>query len=121
MQIYPNLMMMIAAVNIGTAWTQNPPLIADYVRPSSIGLAYAMQGLLTFTATIFAVAILFGTTKHMEFQQAILIVCPTLYGMALISSYGIHEVKAIQNESSDQNDIAQEGNGEIGAFRSLML
>jgi len=42
MQMYPNLLMMIAAVNIGTAWTQNPPLIADYVQPSSIGLAYAI-------------------------------------------------------------------------------
>ena len=42
MQIYPNLLLMIAAINIGTAWTQNPPLIADYVCPSSIGLAYAI-------------------------------------------------------------------------------
>jgi len=40
--IYPNLMILIALINVGTAWTQNPPLIADYVKPSSIGMAYAI-------------------------------------------------------------------------------
>ena len=39
--IYPNMCFITAALNIGTAFTQNPPLIADYVRPKSIGLAYA--------------------------------------------------------------------------------
>ena len=91
--LYPNLMLLIAAVNVGTAWTQNPPLIADYVRPSSIGLAYAIQGLLTLTATIFAVAVLFGTTKNLPFAQAVMIVCPILYFMTFISSFGIQEVK----------------------------
>jgi len=42
LQIFPHLFLLTAAINIGTAWTQNPPLIADYVRPSSIGLAYAI-------------------------------------------------------------------------------
>lgn len=53
---------------MATALTQNPPLIADYIRPSSIGKAYAIQGLMTFIGTIFAVAVLFGTTKDMPFQ-----------------------------------------------------
>ena len=42
MDIYPNLFLLISLLNIGTAWTQNPPLIADYVRPNSIGKAYAI-------------------------------------------------------------------------------
>ena len=67
MTIYPNLVLLIAAINLGTAWTQNPPLVADYVKPSSIGMAYAMQGLLTFLGTLFAVAVLFGTTKDLAF------------------------------------------------------
>jgi len=70
-------------------------LIADYVRPSSIGLAYAMQGLLTFMATIFAVAVLFGRTKTLPFQEAIMIVCPTLYLMAFLAAFGIKEVKPV--------------------------
>jgi len=40
--IYPNVMIMVVLMNIGSAWTANPPLIADYVRPSSIGKAYAI-------------------------------------------------------------------------------
>ena len=57
------------AVNIGTALTQNPPLIADYIRPESIGLAYSIQGLLTSLGTIFAIAGLFQYTKDLEFTQ----------------------------------------------------
>ena len=40
--IYPNVMIMVVIMNIGSAWTANPPLIADYVRPNSIGKAYAI-------------------------------------------------------------------------------
>ena len=93
-KIYPNVFLLAAAVMMGTAFTQNPPLIADYVRPGSIGKAYAIQGLMTFTATIFAVAVLFGTTKSMPFEEAVLIVCPTLYLMSIISVFGLKEVKS---------------------------
>ena len=93
-QIYPNIFIPIICVMMATALTQNPPLIADYVKPGSIGKAYAIQGLMTFTATIFAVAVLFGTTKDMPFEQAALIVCPILYLMSFISVCGIKEVKS---------------------------
>ena len=92
-KFYPNLIILTAFCNIGTAWCQNPPLIADYVRPSSIGMAYAIQGLLTFSATIFAVAVLFGTTKNMAFTSAAPIVCGIFYFMAFVASFGIKEIK----------------------------
>ena len=76
-------------------------MIADYVKPCSIGKAYAIQGLMTFTATIFAVAVLFGTTKHLPFDQAALIVCPILYLMSFMSVCGLKEVKSAAPQSSD--------------------
>ena len=107
--IYPSMMILIALVNIGTAWTQNPPLIADYVRPSSIGKAYAIQGMLTFTATIFAVAVLFGSTKSMPFKWAILIVCPILYLMSIVSICGLKEnkVRETKDLSTSEAQLAE--------------
>ena len=68
--------------------------------PTSIGKAYAIQGLITTTATIFAVAVLFGSTKNMPFEEATLIVCPTLYLMSFISVYGLKEVKSSQPDEA---------------------
>ena len=101
--IYPNLFLVIVMVNIGTAWTQNPPLIADYVKPNSIGKAYAIQGLLTFTATIFAVAVLFGTTKDLDFEVSVPIVCAILYSLTFLSACGLKEIKSSQTELVSQD------------------
>ena len=103
-KIYPSMCFITAAINTGTAFTQNPPLIADYVRPKSIGLAYAFQAMLTFLATIFAVSVLFGLTKDMDFDYAILTVCPILYLMSFISVCGLKEVKSNLDQQSLEND-----------------
>ena len=92
--LYPSLLLMAIGINMGTAFTQNPPLIPDYIRPNSIGKAYAFQGLITFMATLFAVAVLFGATSHLPFKQAIVIVCPILYLLACISTCGLIEPKS---------------------------
>ena len=108
-QIYPSIFSLACCIMVATAVTQNPPLIADYVRPSSIGKAYAMQGLLTLSGTIFAVAVLFGTTKDLEFEQAALVVCPVLYLMSFISVCGLKEVKS---STSADEDTATTEDGE---------
>ena len=41
-QIYPWIFIICCVLMIATSMTQNPPLIADYVKPNSIGKAYAM-------------------------------------------------------------------------------
>ena len=82
-------------------------MIADYVKPSSIGKAYAIQGLMTFTATIFAVAVLFGTTKHLPFDQAALIVCPILYLMSFMSVCGLKEVKSAAPLVSEDEQMVE--------------
>ena len=64
------------------------------MRPGSIGKAYAIQGLLNFLATIFAVAVLFGSTKDLPFSSAIFIVCPILYLISFLSIIGLKEVKS---------------------------
>ena len=118
--IYPNMFLLVAAVNIGTAWTQNPPLIADYIKPSSIGKAYAIQGLLTFMATIFAVAVLFGAIKTLEFKGAILIVCPILYLLSFLSICGLKEIKS-QSDSLTNRSSGQQHTQTLSFCRSLTL
>ena len=40
--VYPNIYLLVCMIHIGSAWTQNPPLIADYIEPNSIGKAVAV-------------------------------------------------------------------------------
>ena len=60
--------------------------------------------MLTFLATIFAVTVLFGLTKDMDFDYAILTVSPVLYLMSLISVCGLKEVKSNLDEQSVEAD-----------------
>ena len=80
---------LLIVTQITSAWTQNPPLIADYVEPNSIGKAVAMQGLLNALATIFAIGVVFDQTKHLSFQAQIPIFCGLMYVLAAIAVLGI--------------------------------
>lgn len=51
-----------------------------------------MQGLITFIATLFAVTVLFGTTKDMPFAKAAFVVCPILYLLSFLSIFGLKEI-----------------------------
>ena len=64
--IFPGMYLAILLIHIGSAWTQNPPLIADYVKPNSIGKAVAIQGFITSIATLFSIGVIFGSTKHLD-------------------------------------------------------
>ena len=82
------LVLMIIS-QITSAWTQNPPLIADYIEPNSIGKAVAIQGLLNAVATIFAIGVMFDQTKHLPFQVQIPVFCALMYFLAAIAIIGI--------------------------------
>ena len=120
-QIYPSVFSLACCIMIATALTQNPPLIADYVKPNSIGKAYAMQGLLTLSGTIFAVAVLFGTTKDLSFEKAALIVCPILYLMSFISVCGLKEVKSATEHLNHSEDHQAEERDSFCRSFSLQL
>lgn len=64
--VFPGMYLCILLIHIGSAWTQNPPLIADYIKPNSIGKAVAIQGFVTSIATLFAIGVIFGSTKHLD-------------------------------------------------------
>ena len=83
----------ILLVHIGSAWTQNPPLIADYIQPASIGKAVAIQGFTTSMASLFSIGVIFSSTKHLDMRYASLIIAPILYFMSAVSISGLKEVK----------------------------
>ena len=92
----PNVYVMylyILLVHIGSAWTQNPPLIADYIQPASIGKAVAIQGFMTSMASLFSIGVIFSSTKHLDMRYASLIIAPILYFMSAISISGLKEVR----------------------------
>ena len=64
--IFPGMYCCILLIHIGSAWTQNPPLIADYIKPNSIGKAVAVQGFVTSAATLFSIGVIFSSTKHLD-------------------------------------------------------
>lgn len=75
---------------------------------------------MTFVGTIFAVAVLFGSTKEKPFEQAALIVYPTFYIMSLISVCGIKEVQSarplpVQTEADDQDVTTRDSEREVAS------
>ena len=92
----PNVQVMylcIVLCHIGSAWTQNPPLIADYVKPNSIGKAVAIQGFITSVATLFSIGVIFQFTKHLDQRVASMLICPIFYGLSAVSVCGLKEME----------------------------
>ena len=68
-EIYPNVYICLVMVLIGNGFTTNPPLIADYVLPNSVGKAVAIQGFINACATLFSIGVLFDVLKHLSFKM----------------------------------------------------
>ena len=95
-------------VHIGSAWTQNPPLIADYIEPESIGKAVSVQGLITALATIFSIGVLYDETKGLDFKWQITVACVFMYILAILSVIGLKEVVETDPEQDEQELVVKE-------------
>ena len=80
------------------------------MNPKSIGKAVAIQGLVTSIATLFSIGVIFGCTKHLDFQVAPLIVIPIFFVMSTLSVAGLKEME--QSQATVNGSLSSSNGGE---------
>ena len=79
-------------INIGLSGPGATPLVADYVKNKSRGLATAYIGLMAGIGVIFGVFVLFGMTKELPYKQSYVIVALYTMSIALFLLFGVKDL-----------------------------
>ena len=87
--------------------------------PASIGKAVAIQGFLQSMASLFAIGVIFSSTKHLDQRYASLIIAPILYSLSCVAVTGLKEVKKSEKvlDSESPNEINLRKSSFSSAFK----
>ena len=98
-QVYPHLFIMVNLMMFSHRLIYNNPLIPDYIKPKSRGLATAFVNVSSSVGSFISVMFLFGEMKNVSFQISSLVVGLIVIFIALVLLFAIRDrVRPIDQE-----------------------
>lgn len=91
--IYPGVLITKLILSIGLAGPSATPLVADYVKNRSRGLASAYKGLSAGIGVIFGMFVLFSLTNEMSYKESYAIAAGVTILLAFFLLFGVKNTK----------------------------